>query len=297
MELYQLRALIAVAEHGQLQRASEHLHLTLSALSKQIKSLESELGLLLFERTREGMLLTPAGRHLLPAATEAVRWTQQITTQAASIAGQLVGSLRLGTIIDPEAIRLGPLTAQLLKLHPHVDIALVHGVSGGVFKLLREGEIDACFYLGLPKVAQVAVRPLRLEHYVIIGPPAWEERLRTATWHDLAEMPWLVTPAGTAQRELIGQIFATRGLTCRAVVETDHEASMLGLMRAELGLALVRERAALPMRERGQVVVWHGARLPCPLSLLYRHDDAHRDLIQSLLSIVAVVWQDERGTV
>lgn len=291
MELYQLRAFIAVAEHGQLHRASEQLHVTSSALSKQIKSLETELDVLLFVRNRDGMLLTSAGQRLLPMAAQVTRSVRQMEALAASIGGQSAVSLRLGTIIDPDAIQLGPLMAELLRIYPHMDIALSHGVSGAMLKQLREGDLDACFYLGVPKESQIAARPLRLEHYVVIAPATWQERLRNATWEDLAQMPWLAAPPGSAQRELIAQIFAPRGLTYRPVVQADHEASMIGLMRAGLGLALVRERVALPMTEQGEATVWQGARLPCPLSLLYRRGDGDRDVVQALLGIVSTLWQ------
>lgn len=58
MELYQLKAVLAVARTGQLARAAEQLHLTQSAISKQIKGLEDELGVLLFDRTPTGMTVT-----------------------------------------------------------------------------------------------------------------------------------------------------------------------------------------------------------------------------------------------
>jgi DNA-binding transcriptional LysR family regulator len=66
MELYQLRSFAAVAELGHLTRASERLHISQPAVSAQIKALEDELGVALFERVSSGMVLTSAGRKLLP---------------------------------------------------------------------------------------------------------------------------------------------------------------------------------------------------------------------------------------
>lgn len=84
MELYQLKAVLAIAHTGQLVRASEQLHLTQSAISKQIKGLEEELGVLLFERTPTGMTVTAAGRRLLPIAGRIVDATQEMAALAAS---------------------------------------------------------------------------------------------------------------------------------------------------------------------------------------------------------------------
>jgi len=293
MELNQLRAFLSVARTGQLVRASEQLHLTQSALSKQIKSFEDELGVLLFVRTPAGMVLTSAGRRLLPLAAKTIDSAQEIGSLAASMRGTVSGALRLGTIVDPESIRLGPLLAALLQFYPQVDVSLLHGISGGVLQMLREGQVDACFYLGTLKDAEIAVRQLSLEHYVVVGPVAWAEQLRSATWEELAAMPWLATPAGSSQHGLVDQMFAERGLSYRTVVEADQEASMLELVQSGVALGLMRERIAAPALRHGQAVVWPGAHLPCPLSLLYRRADEDSAILQALLVTVQGVWQAE----
>lgn len=291
MELTQLRAFLAVSRTGQLVRASEQLHLTQSALSKQVKSIEDELGVLLFVRTPAGMVLTGAGRRLLPLATRTVESAQEIAALAASMRGTVSGALRLGTIVDPESIRLGPLLAALVQFYPQVDVSLLHGISGGVLQWLREGQVDACFYLGVVKDAEIAVRQLTLEHYVVVGPAAWADRLRSATWDDLAALPWLSAPAGSSQHGLVDQMFAERGLTCRTVVQADQEASMIELVQTGVALGLMRERIVAPALRNGQAVVWRGARLPCPLSLLYRRSSEDSAILQALLATVQVVWQ------
>ena len=281
---------MSVARTGQLVRASEQLHLTQSALSKQIKSLEDELGVLLFVRTPGGMALTGAGRRLLPLVARAVESAQEIVSTATSMGGSLSGALKLGTIIDPESIRLGPLLTALLELYPHVDVSLFHGISGGVLQLLKEKQVDACFYLGTLKDTEVAVRQLALEHYVVVGPVAWAERLRSASWEDLAAMPWLATPPGSSQYGLVEQMFAERGIAYRTVVEADQEASMIELVQAGVALGLMRERIAGPALRSGHAVVWPGARLPCPLSLLYLRANDDSMMLQALLAAAQVVW-------
>ena len=290
MELNQLRSFLSVARTGQLVRASEQLHLTQSALSKQIKSLEDELGVLLFVRTPGGMAMTGAGRRLLPLVARAVESAQEIVSTATSMGGSLSGALKLGTIIDPESIRLGPLLTALLELYPHVDVSLFHGISGGVLQLLKEKQVDACFYLGTLKDTEVAVRQLALEHYVVVGPVAWAERLRSATWEDLAAMPWLATPLGSSQHGLVEQMFAERGIAYRTVVEADQEASMIELIQAGVALGLMRERIVGPALHNGHAVVWPGARLPCPLSLLYLRANDDSMMLQALLAAAQAVW-------
>uniref|UniRef100_C5CWH5 Transcriptional regulator, LysR family n=1 Tax=Variovorax paradoxus (strain S110) TaxID=543728 RepID=C5CWH5_VARPS len=290
MELNQLRSFLAVARTGQLVRASEQLHLTQSALSKQIKSFEDELGVLLFARTPAGMVLSSAGRRLLPVVVQTVDSAQEIVAIAASIRGAVSGALRLGTIIDPESIRLGPLLAALLEFSPHVEVSLFHGISGGVLQLLKEKQVDACFYLGTLKDTEVAVRQLALEHYVVVGPAAWKARLENASWAELAALPWMATPRGSSQHGLVDQMFAERGFVYRTVVEVDQEASMIELIQTGVAIGLMRERIAAPVLQSGQAVVWHGARLPCPLSLLYLRANEDTTMLEALLAAVQAVW-------
>lgn len=293
MELYQLKAVLAVARTGQLARAAEQLHLTQSAISKQIKGLEDELGVLLFDRTPTGMTVTAAGRRLLPVAGRIVESAQEMTALASSLRGNVSGVLRLGTIIDPESIRLGPLLSALLEFYPHIDVTLAHGISGSVLQMLRDGQVEACFYLGTLHDPEIAVHPLAVEHYVVVAPAAWQARLQGATLEDLANMPWLATPAGSSQHGMVAQMFAERGLSYNTVVEADQEASMIELVQSGVALGLMRERLAAGMVRSGQAVIWEGARLPCPLCLLHRRAGTDNPMIQALLATLPMVWQPE----
>jgi DNA-binding transcriptional LysR family regulator len=106
MELYQLRSFAAVAELGHLTRAAERLHVSQPALSAQIKALEDELSVALFERGASGMTLTAAGRQLLPEAERVIAAAQTMKSEALALRGEVTGRIRLGTVADPEFIRL-----------------------------------------------------------------------------------------------------------------------------------------------------------------------------------------------
>ena len=107
MEFNRLRSFAAVAEAGHLTRAAEKLHLSQPALSAQIKALEDELDLPLFERTPAGMSLTPAGRRLLSKAEEVLAAAQVLQAEARALKGEVGGKATLGSLSDPEFIRLG----------------------------------------------------------------------------------------------------------------------------------------------------------------------------------------------
>lgn len=171
-----------------------------------------------------------------------------------------------------------------------MEVSLFHGISGGVLQLLKEKQVDACFYLGTLKDTEVAVRQLALEHYVVVGPAAWKARLENASWAELAALPWMATPRGSSQHGLVDQMFAERGFVYRTVVEVDQEASMIELIQTGVAIGLMRERIAAPVLQSGQAVVWHGARLPCPLSLLYLRANEDTTMLEALLAAVQAVW-------
>ena len=112
MELYQLRSFAAVAEFAHLTRAAEKLHISQPAVSAQIKALEDELGVVLFERTPSGMVLTSAGRKLLPEAEKVIAAAQVLRSRARAIKGEVSGRVRVGTVSDPGFVRVGDFLAQ-----------------------------------------------------------------------------------------------------------------------------------------------------------------------------------------
>lgn len=148
MELYQLRSFAAVAELAHLTRAAEKLHISQPAVSAQIKALEDELGVVLFERTPQGMLLTSAGRKLLPEAEKVVAAAQGLKSRARAIKGEVVGRVRVGTVSDPDFVRVGDFLAQAVTEYPLLEIEIHHEVTGVALAKVREGELDAAFYYG-----------------------------------------------------------------------------------------------------------------------------------------------------
>lgn len=118
MDLAQIRTFVTVAREGNLTRCAQLLHLTQPALSLHLKKLQDELGLALFERTPRGMRLTQAGVQLLPAAERALSATTELRVAAAALTGTVSGALHIGTIVDPEFLRLGAFLRRLVEHHP-----------------------------------------------------------------------------------------------------------------------------------------------------------------------------------
>jgi DNA-binding transcriptional LysR family regulator len=290
MELYQLRTFVAVAEARHLTRAAEKLHVSQPAVSAQIKALEDELELALFERTSAGMLLTTAGQRLLPYAERTLAAAQDLRAEARALQGQIAGVLKIGTLSDPDFIRVGQLLARTLELHPLLKLELHSEVSGAAFEAVRDRTLDASFYFGElshPAVAGLTLGPIV---YRVCAPVAWKQRVDEADWEQLASMPWILTPSISTHNQIVGKMFREHGLSPAKVVEADHEAVIKSLIVSGVGLSLLREDLARSLEARGEVCVWGKAELGTTLRFVYPAERGGDPLIAALLDIIRQVW-------
>ena len=116
MEMYQLRAYVTAATLGSVTRTAEALHLTQPAITAQIKALEEELGVALFDRRPGRISLTRAGEALMEPARQVLDAAGRLQGQARELQGEITGQLLLGTVADPEALRLGSLPVSYTHL-------------------------------------------------------------------------------------------------------------------------------------------------------------------------------------
>ena len=290
MEIYQLRTFLAVARVGHLTRASEQLHITQPAVSKQLKALEEELGVLLFDRLPTGMALTKAGEALLPHAERTLFDAVELLNTAKRLQGEVAGSIKLGTIIDPESIRLGALLGALLQYYPLLQVKLQHGISGGILEQVAASKLDAGFYLGHVSEASVAAVLLKTVTYRVIAPPHWAAQMQGATWATLGRMPWVGTPAHSSQYRLLRQMLREHGHEPRLVVEADQESSMINLVKNGVGLCLMRDELASAALTRQEVCIWDGVAQDCPLMFIYPKAREQDPSMVGLVRVLREVW-------
>lgn len=292
MELYQIRAFAAVAELGHLTRAAERLHVSQPALSGQIKALESRLDLKLFERAPSGMVLTPAGRELLPRALEALAAADELRHAASRLTGHVAGVLRVGTVSDPESVRLGRVLAAALREHPKLEFAVSHQVSGEALEGVREGRLDASYYFGERPADELDALELRKFVYRIAVPTAWTHHVDHADWATIASLPWVLTPKISSYHALVTELFARHGLPLPArFVEADDEGVIMNLVASGVGASLLREEAALELERSGAVRIWGATRVVSTLWFVALATRRADPLIKATFDLVRASWQ------
>lgn len=289
-----LRAFVTVARTGSVSRATKQLHLTQPAISLKLKQLQQHLGLTLFQRRPQGLTLTEDGRALLPAAEKVLASALMFEQSASALHNTLRGTLKIGTIVDPEFIRLGHFLSRLMARAPHLETELHHDMSGSVLTRIEQGDLDVGFFLAPPGEGPnhegLDWRELTHFHYYVVAPAGWEEKLTDTRWEALALLPWIVTPAVSAHHRLLKRALASSGATPNRVAQVDQEACMLDLVRAGVGLSLARDALAMAERQESGLAVADDVRLPCALSLIWRKDRAAEPLNKAAIETLDTVW-------
>jgi DNA-binding transcriptional LysR family regulator len=294
MEFNRLRSFAVVAETGHLTRAAERLHISQPALSAQIKALEDELDLTLFERTSTGMTLTVAGKRLLAETDKILAATQAFQAEARALKGEISGKTRLGTLSDPEFIRLGDFMTMAVERYPRLEIEFQHEITGVALQRVRQGSLDASFYYGSMPYPQVAGVALREMTYRIAAPAAWRERVERAGWPEIAELPWIMPPPVSTHHQFAAALFREHGVEATRLIGADDEAVVSSLVTSGLGVALMREEVALQKAQAGEVCLWQDTRIGTTLRFVYLRSREHDPLIRALLDVVKATWQLRR---
>lgn len=252
-EFNQLRCFVAVAEERHFHRAAARLNMTQPPLSRQIQALEQRLGARLFWRDSRGVRPTPAGLAFLDEARRLLRLAEGAARRTRALAEGQAGELSIGFTAASGYAVLPRLVALLRQRLPGVSLRLREAVSAEQLAALRAGQLD----LGLvrPLQAQPGLAWTRLEREALL--------LALPAAHPLAALPAI--PPGALQgeplvtyppvegrylHELVTGFYRLSGLVPGAVQHVSQAHSILALVGAGLGLALV-PRAVERLRPEG----------------------------------------------
>ncbi|KVU45594.1 LysR family transcriptional regulator [Burkholderia ubonensis] len=297
MDLTLLRAFAAVAREGNLTRAAEQLHLTQPAVSLQVKHLQETLGVVLFTRTSRGLALTRDGQTLLPHAERALAAAADVQRAAAALRHEVRGRLRIGTILDPEFLRLGGFLRALVETHPQIETALRHGMSGWVLDQVRAQALDVGYYIGQPGEDDprdgALFHTVTLTHfqYRVLAPAGWKERVQRAQdWRALAALPWIWTPPQSAHHRLLSRRFADARAQPVKVAEVDQEQSMLDLVKSGIGLTLARDSTALAEAHAHALTIVERVTVPTELTFVTLAARRDEPAIAAALRLIETQW-------
>ena len=244
MDLRQLQALVAIADHGGFSAAARALHTVQSNVSTHVARLERELGVTLVDRSSGR--LTDEGEAVVGRARRIHGELDALVADVASVNSEVVGTARIG-IIGTTARWL---TSRLLEAahdaHPRLRVIVVDATTTSLLPQLDAGELDLAVVALPVGDADVETEPLFDEDLVLVTPPDHPlGHLETVTIEDLAHYPLLLGAKGTALRDDLDVAAAAAGVELDARAEIDGMRLLASLAFEGFGAAVL-PAAAVP---------------------------------------------------
>lgn len=222
MDFKQLKAVVTVAEVGSVTRAAELLYLAQPAVTRQIRALERELGVVLFERTREGMRPTDAGTAMVRRARRALHELERARADVQPTPDVVTGTVTLGLLESTSDLLAGRLAAAIADQHPGIELRLVTGYSGHLQQWLDGGELDLTLLYNLGRAPSLNNHPLVRERLWAVAPPSDGLRGdRPVPFGAVAGHPLVLPTPGHALRTLIDGAVGQAGVEMDVAVETN----------------------------------------------------------------------------
>ena len=247
MELRHLRTIAAIAEHRSLTKAGEQLHLTQSAVSQQVRSLEQELGVELFRRTSRRVEPTAEGRVIVGHAQRVLAEVDAMHGELEEIIGLLSGQLRIGGVYPTGPYDLFGLLADFRAAHPGVAIHMVEATQDDVLDALRADELDCAFAALDPDVLgeDFAATLLWQEEFVVVlasdHPLTARQRIK---FDELAAEDLIAYRDNSALQRRLERTLAERDLQPRTAFVCTEMAAVRALASRGLGLAVIPRSVA-----------------------------------------------------
>lgn len=243
MSIRHLKTLIAVSEHGSFAAAAEAVCLTQSAVSQQMKALEEQLGVELFDRHRRPPELNPRGRALIQRARQLVYLYERLHDEAGG-ESELVGLLELGAVPTTLTGMVPRALVRLRASQPTLQVRVSSGLSAELLARLDRGDLDAAV-VSEPKPVPTGMlwHPVAEEPLMVIAPADcagddYRELLAELPFIRFSRNAWV---GHTIQRKLVDS-----GIRVNEAMELDSLEAIRQMVRHGLGVSIVPVPAVTP---------------------------------------------------
>jgi LysR family carnitine catabolism transcriptional activator len=270
--LRQLRVFIAVAEAQHFTRAGDAMNLSQSTVSAQVRELEANLGLRLFDRHTRMLRLTAAGMEILPLARKAVADLDSVIGSSSQLKALGRGRVSMAVASVQAALVVPRLIREYTLKNPGVKIVLHDVAQDEVLDMVRAGEVDFGVGTASDTRTDLSSRVLWSEAFVAMLPH--KHRLaskREVTWKDIQGEPLIGPHADNPLREHLDLTLAQEGISLTRLYEVSLPLTIIGMVEGGLGigvmttsiarvanaLGLVLKKITHPVVERDVALIYH----------------------------------------
>ena len=240
----QLKYLCAVAEHKHFSKAAAACHVTQSTLSVAIQDLESKLGVVVFERNKKAVLITPLGEKLLHQARGILGAVEDFVSLARANEGALSGEIRLGVIPTIGPFILPPILKNLRKSYPKLKLYLKEALSAQLLLQLQQGRLDLimlAFPYAMPDMETVS---LFRDEFLLCLPPGHKlEKAKQVKQQQLRGESLLLLEEGHCLRDHALEACKLQSADTNLVYQGTSLHTLVQMVANGLGVTLLPEMA------------------------------------------------------
>src|SRR6185503_16966007 len=254
LEVRHLQLVAAVADVGSLTRAGDQLHLTQSALSHQLRDIESRLGAALFLRVGKRLVLTPAGERLLTSAKDVLERLRQTEHDIRAMGRDRAGVLRITTECYTCYHWLPPLLLRYRRKFPRVEVRIDVEATRRPIAMLLAGKLDLAIISSTVNDRRLVSRPLFSDELVVIA--SRRHRFAQQTHVKIAEMrdETLYIYPPREESRVLQDVLLPAGAAPARIEEVTLTEAITELVKAGLGVAVLARWAVQPLVDAGALV-------------------------------------------
>lgn len=293
MEFKLLRTFIEVVRQGSFSKAAETLFATQSGVSKAIKQLEDELGIMLIERFKKGNVPTAAGEIVYRSGIKLLADRDDLLKELDEIRGLKQGRLRLGISPVGSSTLFAPLFVRYSQRYPGIEVELIEHGSDKLAECLRAGDIDFAGTL-LPISEEFDCQPIRSEPLVaLLGASHPMAARKSISLLELKDTPFILFGSGFALHRMILDASYRAGFEPKVVAQSSQIDFMLELVSAGLGVAflpqmIATQRASPHMHS----LLLKGSNLQWNMAMTWRRNAYLSEAAKAWLALVREVHVD-----
>lgn len=258
MELRQLEYFIAIIEAGAFSRAALKLDVGQPVLSRQIKALESELGVDLYHRTGRGILLTEAGKTLEQYARGILETTAKAQNEVSSLGQSPTGAVTIAMPPSVGAALAVPVIQKFCEQYPNISLGVMEGFSAHILEWLIAGRLDIAVLYLTPRIRALSTDILLTDKLFLVGPasdPAKVGRGEVQATR-FKEIPIIMPSRPHGLRLLIDEYLEKLDITPNIRIEVDAIPCTLRLIQSGMGYTILSYSAVYHLAETGTIKCW-----------------------------------------
>ncbi|MDP4171111.1 MAG: LysR family transcriptional regulator [Bacillota bacterium] len=238
MAIFQYEVFLTVVESGSFTKAGEKLGLSQSGVSHNISTLETELGIVLLRRNRNGISLTDAGERIIPHIRQIIHHAKLLEQEAALIQGIEVGSIKIGTFPSFSSKFLPGLIHKFIKKFPGIQIELYEGGYDNIEDWIASGTVDIGF-LTHPSREFETIPLLKDELFVLVPENHRLNTMKLVQVESIHNESFIMPKAGCDV--LIKRLFRENNVLPNVIFEIEDNNTIISMVQEGLGITIIPE--------------------------------------------------------